>query len=119
HYRLGIAAIAAAGLIVIGAGPHAGLFVGPWWTRAICALGVGVIALLLGLMRRPGGIAWYHAFVLPLGAFACMGALVRSAALAMSRRRIRGRDHHYPREERRAHARQRNDWAREVWRSTR
>jgi hypothetical protein len=119
QYRLGIAAIAVLVLIVIGAAPHAGLFVGPWWTRAICALGVGAIALNLALMRRPGDVAWYHAFVLPLGAIACVVALVRSAALAVSRRGIRWRGHHYPLAELRAHARQRNVWAREVWRSTR
>jgi cellulose synthase/poly-beta-1,6-N-acetylglucosamine synthase-like glycosyltransferase len=119
HYRLGIAAIAALGLIVIGAAPHAGLFVGPSWTRAVCALGVCAIAGVLALMRRPGGVAWYHAFVLPLGAMACVVALVRSSALAVGRGGIRWRDHQYPLEELRAHARQRNRWAREVWRSTR
>jgi hypothetical protein len=70
-------------------------------------------------MRRPGGVAWYHALVLPLGALACLVALVRSAALAVHRRGIRWRDHHYPLDELRAHVRVRDKWTREVWRSTR
>jgi glycosyltransferase involved in cell wall biosynthesis len=119
QYRLGVVAIAAAGMIVIGAAPHAGLFVGPWWTRATCALGIGAIAGILALLRRVGGVRWYHAFVLPLGAIACVVALIRSAALAVRRRGIRWRDHHYPLDELRAHARQRNLWVQEVWRSTR
>jgi hypothetical protein len=119
RYRLGIVLIAVPGLLVIGAGAHIGLFVGPWWTRATCALGVAAIGLILALMRRPAGVAWYHALVLPLGALACIVALVRSAALAIRRGGIRWRDHHYPLAELRAHARQRNAWAREVWRSTR
>jgi hypothetical protein len=107
------------GLLIIGCAAHVGVFVGPWWTRVICALGVAAIAVTLSLMKRQGGVAWYHALVLPLGALACIVALVRSAALAVGRGGIRWRDHHYPLEELRAHARQRNAWTREVWRSTR
>jgi hypothetical protein len=119
RYRLGVVAVAVLGLMVIGAGPHAGLFIGPWWTRGVCALGVAAIALILGLMRRPGGVAWYHALILPLGALACIAALVRSAALAVYRRGIRWRGRDYPLEDLRAHARQRDAWVREVWHSTR
>jgi glycosyltransferase involved in cell wall biosynthesis len=119
HYRLSIAALAALGIAIIGIVPYAALFVGPWWTRTIAAIGIGAIALILALMRRPGGVAWYHAFVLPMGAAACIVALLRSAALAVGRRGIRWRNHHYPLDELRAHARRRNEWTREVWRSTR
>jgi hypothetical protein len=70
-------------------------------------------------MRRRGGVAWYHALVLPIGAAACIVALIRSAALAVHRRGIRWRDHHYPLDDLRAHVRRRNEWTREVWRSTR
>jgi glycosyltransferase involved in cell wall biosynthesis len=119
EYRLAIVAVAVCGLLVIGVAPYAGLFLGPWWTRLVCFFGVGSIALILALMKRPGGVAWYHAIILPLGAAACIVALVRSAALAVRRRSIRWRDHDYPLEELRAHVRRRDEWAREVWRSTR
>jgi hypothetical protein len=118
-YRLLNVVVAVVGLIVIGMVPHVGLFVGPWWSRALGAVGVGSIAAILAMMRRPGGVAWYHALVLPLPALACIVALVRSAALAVRRRGIRWRDHHYPLDELRAHARLRDQWTREVWRSTR
>jgi glycosyltransferase involved in cell wall biosynthesis len=118
-YRLAFVAIAVLGLVVIGIAPHAALFVGPWWTRAASALGIAAIALILAMMRRQGGVAWYHALVLPIGAVACIVALLRSATLAVRRRGIRWRDHDYPLDELRAHARGRDEWTREVWRSTR
>ena len=119
EYRLSIVAIAVLAIIILGMAPHVGVFVGPWWTRGVCALGVGAIALILALMQRPGRIAWYHGLLLPLGALACLVALVRSAALAVHRRGIRWRDHHYPLDELRAHVRLRDQWTREIWRSTR
>jgi hypothetical protein len=119
EYRLTIVAVAVIGLLAIGAGPHVGLLVGPWWSRAVSALGITAVALILALMRGAGGVAWYHALLLPLGALACVVALIRSAALAVHRGGIRWRDHHYPLEELRAHVRLRNQWTRAVWRSTR
>jgi glycosyltransferase involved in cell wall biosynthesis len=119
EYRLAIVAMAVLGLAIIGVAPYVGLFLGPWSTRLVCLAGVGAVALILALMNRPGGVAWYHALVLPAGAVACIAALVRSTALAVRRRGIRWRDHHYALEELRAHVRHRNEWAREVWRSTR
>jgi glycosyltransferase involved in cell wall biosynthesis len=119
QYRLPLVALGVLGLLVIGIAPHAALFVGPWWTRAISGLGIGAIALILAMMRRQGGVAWYHALFLPIGALACIVALLRSATLAVRRRGIRWRDHLYPLDELRAHVRGRNEWTREVWRSTR
>jgi hypothetical protein len=119
QYRVGNVVAAVLGMLVIGVAPHAAVFVGSWWTRAVAAAGVAAIALILALMRRPGGVAWYHALVLPIGAAACIVALCRSAVLAMRRRGIRWRDHHYSLDELRAHVRLRNQWTREVWRSTR
>jgi glycosyltransferase involved in cell wall biosynthesis len=119
EYRLSIVAVAVFAIIVLGMAPHAGVFVGPGWMRWVCALGVGAVAAILALMRRPGGVAWYHGLLLPLGALACLVALVRSAALAVHRRGIRWRDHHYPLDELRAHVQMRDQWTREVWRSTR
>jgi Glycosyl transferase family 2 len=118
-YRLSGAALAMLGLAVIGIAPHAGLLVGPWWTRVQCGLGIGAIALILALMHRQGGVAWYHALVLPFGAVASIVALARSAILAVHRRGVRWRDHDYPLDELRAHVRLRDEWTREVWRSTR
>jgi glycosyltransferase involved in cell wall biosynthesis len=119
EYRLALVAVGVIGLVVVGIAPHVALFVGPWWTRAISALGIGAIALILAMIRRQGGVAWYHALLLPIGAVACIVALLRSATLAVKHRGIRWRDHHYPLDELRAHVRGRNEWTREVWRSTR
>jgi glycosyltransferase involved in cell wall biosynthesis len=119
EYRLTNVAIAVLGLLIIGVAPYAGLFVGPWWTRVACALGIGAIAMTLALLRGQGGVSWSHALILPVGALACLVALVRSASLAVRRRGIRWRDHLYPLDELRAHVRLRNKWTREVWRSTR
>ena len=118
-YRLSIVVIAVLGLTVIGFAPYLGLFLGPWWTRSIDVAGIGSIALILAMMRRQSGVAWYHALLIPLGAAACIVALIRSAALAVRRRGIQWRDHLYPLDELRAHVRSRNAWSREVWRSTR
>ena len=118
-YRVAIVAVSVLGILLMGTAPHVGLFVGPWWTRALCALGVGSIAAVLALMGRAGGVAWYHALFLPLGALACIVALVRSATLAIRRGGVRWRDHHYPLDELRAHVRMRDQWTREIWRSTR
>lgn len=119
HYRLAIVAVMIVGFVIIGIAPHLGLFVGPWWTRSVCALGIASIALMLAALRRQGGVAWYHALILPVGAVACIAALLRSATLAVHRRGIRWRDHLYPLDELRTHVRRRDAWSREVWRSTR
>jgi hypothetical protein len=118
-FQLATVLLSVPAMFVVGLGPHLGLFFGPWWTRAICAAGLGSIALLLKRERGQSGIAWYHALTLPLGAAACAFALVRSTWLTLRRRGVRWRDHLYPLDELRAHVRRRNAWAREVWRSTR
>jgi glycosyltransferase involved in cell wall biosynthesis len=119
QYRLTRVLVAVIGLLIIGVAAHAGLFVGPVWSRIVCLLGVGAIAAILALMRRPGNVAWYHALALPIGALACIVALLRSAALAIHRGGIRWRGHHYPLGELREHVRLRDEWTKEVWRSTR
>jgi cellulose synthase/poly-beta-1,6-N-acetylglucosamine synthase-like glycosyltransferase len=118
-YRLSVVVLAVFGMATIGIAPHAGLVVGPWWARVLCGLGVSAIALILWLMRRPGGVAWYHALALPIGAVACITALIRSTVLAIRRRGIRWREQVYPLSLLREHVRRREEWAREVWRSTR
>ncbi len=118
-YRLPVAALATLAIVVLGMAPHAGVFVGPWWTRALCVVGIGSVALLLGGSEGQSGVTWRHALTLPIGAFACAIALVRSTWLTLWRGGVRWRDHHYPLAELRAHVRRRNAWASEVWRSTR
>jgi hypothetical protein len=106
-------------VLAVGMGPHAGLLVGPWWTRAICALGIGAIAGILQLIGRTGGIGWPYALFLPLGAGMCAYAMLRSTWITLRRGGVRWRDHCYRLGELKAHVRRRNAWARELWRSTR
>jgi hypothetical protein len=118
-FRLITVLLAVPAMFAVGMGPHLGLFFGPWWTRALCAAGLGSIAAILAQERGQSGIAWYHAFFLPIGTTACVLALVRSTWLTLRRRGVRWRDHFYPLHELRAHVRRRNAWTREVWLSTR
>ncbi len=57
QYRLSVVSIATAGLLSVGFGPCVGLFVGPWWTRLICLLGIAAVATILERGTRPGGPA--------------------------------------------------------------
>ena len=118
-YRLPVALFALLAIVVLGMAPHAGLFVGPWWARALCVVGIGSVALLLADPDGQSGVTWRHALTLPISAFVCAIALVRSTWLTLWRGGVRWRDHHYPLAELRAHVRMRNAWASEVWRSTR
>jgi hypothetical protein len=106
-------------VLILGAGPHLGLLVGPWWSRVVCALGIASIASIQADGRKQGGVAWYHAAILPIGAVACALALVRSTWLTLWRQGVIWRDRFYPLAELRLHVRQREAWLREVWKSTR
>lgn len=118
-FRLGWAIIAATAILVLGAGPHVGLFVGPWWARALCATGVAALALLLSLTGRFAKLHAGYALTMPISAALCAWSLVRSTWLTLRRGGIRWRNHHYALDELRAHTRRRASWSREVWRSTR
>ena len=118
-FRLAAVALGVPAILILGLGPHLGVFFGPWWSRATCAAGIGAIAISLARERRQGGIAWYHALFLPLGAAACALALIRSTWITLRQGGVRWRDHLYPLNELKEHVRRRNAWAREVWRSTR
>lgn len=107
------------GFLWVGAGPHLGLFVGPIWARVLCGLGLAAMAAMVGLTGKQNGVGWYYALTMPLSALLLSWALVRSACLAVARNGIRWRDHLYPLDALRAHARRRDAWLREVWRSTR
>jgi hypothetical protein len=106
-------------VVVMGVLPYVGLFVGPWFGRAACAAGVASVAAMLAAGRGQNGVRWYHGLFLPLGALAFALALLRSVWFTLRRRGVRWRDHDYPIAELKAHVRRRNEWAREVWRSTR
>lgn len=103
----------------LGAGPHVGLFFGPWWARVICGLGIASVAVLLHWTARPTGVSWYYALTLPAGAILCNLALARSVWLTLRQQGVRWRGHHYHLHELRSHVAQRNAWTREVWKSTR
>jgi hypothetical protein len=118
-FRLGTVAYGVVAILTMGLAPYIGLFEGPWWSRAVCGVGIGAIAGLLVATGRRSGITWYHALTLPISAVTFSWALVRSTWITLRRRGVRWRDHHYPLEELRAHVRRRNAWTREVWRSTR
>jgi len=106
-------------VVSLGILPYVALFVGPLWSRGLALFTVAVLVVCLARTRGQNGIAWYHAFVLPLGAVGCTVALLRSVWLTQNRGGVRWRDHFYPLEELRRHVRLRNAWLREVWLSTR
>ena len=98
------------------AAPHAGVLVGPWWSRLICAAGIASVGLLLhsvGPRRRVGG---HYALFLPFSASLLAVALVRSVLATVGRGGVRWRDHLYPLSELRAHVRSRDLWMRRAWR---
>ncbi|MDR3637328.1 MAG: glycosyltransferase [Isosphaeraceae bacterium] len=103
----------------LGILPYVGLVVGPWWSRGVALVAIGVLMTTLGTVRGQNGISWYHAFVLPFGAVACLIALLRSVWCTLRRGGVCWRDRFYPLEDLRAHVRRRNAWLREVWLSTR
>jgi glycosyltransferase involved in cell wall biosynthesis len=118
-FHLGKAAAGALLIAVVGLAPFLGLLVGPTWARIVCAAGVSSIAVLLGLSRRQSGIGWYYAAAFPFATIVLLIALGRSVVLTLARDGVRWRGHHYPLGELKRHARLRDAWAREVWRSTR
>jgi cellulose synthase/poly-beta-1,6-N-acetylglucosamine synthase-like glycosyltransferase len=105
-------------MIAIGIMPHIGLFVGPWWTRLLCALGIAAAARLL-TDWAPARVRWYHVLALPFGAAALLFALWRSTWLTLNRQGVSWRDSFYPLALLRSHVQSRNAWFREVWLETR
>ena len=90
NYRIVTAALFAVTIVWLCAGPHAGLLVGPWWTRAVCASGVGAIAILMAVTgRRGGGVGWPDALVVPLGGCLIAIAMLRSVAVTLGRGGVR------------------------------
>jgi hypothetical protein len=95
-------------LLAMGAAPHMGLFVGPWWTRAVCAAGVLSIAGLLSRGRH--GTRWYYGFLTPISGLLVAFALLRSTWITLRQGGIRWRDHFYPLGQLRQHIRERDQW---------
>ena len=108
----------AVALLVVGAAPHAGLFVGPWWTRALCAAGVAGTCAIVGAAGGPSGVRWYYGLSMPIGALVVAYTLLRSTWLTLRRGGVTWRNHHYPLAELRDHARRRNAWIRDLRKAT-
>jgi glycosyltransferase involved in cell wall biosynthesis len=94
--------------------PYVGLFIGPWWIRIICAIGIASVAVILAAIRRQTGIAWYYALALPIGIALYLYAFNRSMLLTLWRGGVRWRGQLYPLSELRDHVRTRNAWLRTV-----
>lgn len=116
-FRTGLVALACLTCVGLGAAPFAGLFVGPWLSRIVCAIGVASLAATLSASRRQTGIAWYYALAFPLSIVLNLVAMIRSTRLTLRHRGIRWRDRSYPLGELREHTHQRIAWLREVRRS--
>lgn len=119
NFRLAVVALAVAVLLWLGAGPHVGLLFGPWWTRALCAGGVIAIGAILQVVGRTSRITFPYAALLPLSALMVVTAILRSTWFTLRRGGVTWREHHYPLDDLKAHVRERDEWARELWRSTR
>jgi hypothetical protein len=119
RFRVVAVVLATMVIYVLGAAPFAGLFVGPIWSRVICAVGVATIAVAAGRLGVQSGVKWYHGLLLPVGAAFCMVALWRSTALTLVRGGVNWRGHLYPLDQLRDHVRRREAWMAELWRSTR
>jgi hypothetical protein len=118
EFRVVQAAAAVVALLVIGAAPHAGMFVGPWWSRAACAAGVVATCVVVEAAGRPNGVRWYYGLTMPVSAALVAYSLVRSTWLTLRRGGVRWRNHHYPLDELRAHVRQRSAWVRALRKSS-
>ena len=119
NFRVATAVAASLAMVVVGIAPYAGLLVGPWWSRAICAVGVVAICAIIDLSGRENGIRWYYGLLFPVSVALIVYTLLRSTWLTLRRRGVRWRDHLYPLDALRDHVRRRDAWIREVWRSTR
>jgi len=119
EFRLPLAALVVCVFFWIAATPHIGLFVGPWWTRAICACGILALMVILEWVGELTRLRWYYALLLPLSAVLIAFALIRSTWVTLRRGGVTWRDHHYPISLLREHVRSRNRWLRELWLSTR
>jgi glycosyltransferase involved in cell wall biosynthesis len=106
-------------ILILGVMPYVGLFVGPWWARLACGVGVASITATVGASARHSRIGWSYAALIPIAATLMLVSLIRSVALTLHQGGVNWRGHLYPLDELKAHVRSRDAWMREVWRSTR
>lgn len=118
-FRLPAALAAGLVMLVVTIAPTVGLFVGPSWTRTVCALGVLAPALSLAFVSPSTGVGPLYGLTLPLGGLVMTYTLARSVVLTLRRRGVSWRGRVYPLRDLKAHIRLRNHWLREVWYSTR
>jgi cellulose synthase/poly-beta-1,6-N-acetylglucosamine synthase-like glycosyltransferase len=118
-FRLPMAFAAAATILFTTLGPLAGLFIGPWWTRLICGLGLLAPVALIRFVSPSTAVAPWYGLTLPLAGPVMTYALARSVVLTLRRRGVSWRGRTYPLAELRSHVRLRNHWLNEVWHSTR
>ncbi len=118
-FRLPMAAAAAATILLTTLGPLVGLFIGPWWTRLVCGLGLLAPVGLIRLVCPTTGVAPWYGLTLPLAGPVMTYALARSVFLTLRRRGVSWRGRTYPLAQPESHVRLRNHWLREVWHSTR
>ena len=118
-FRIDKVIVVMVAMVVIGVLPYVGLFIGPLWTRTLCALGVGSIVVMMAASARQSRVSWLYAALVPLAMLTVGIALVRSVVLTLARDGVRWRGHHYPLRELKAHIRRRDAWTNEIWRSTR
>jgi glycosyltransferase involved in cell wall biosynthesis len=119
NYRVGLVLPAAFFMLWLCIGPTLGLFVGPWWSRLVCGLGVAAIVCLTALARSSSSVRAWHGLTLPFGGLAIVFALLRSVAIALARGGITWRGRLYPLQALRNHVKLRDHWLHEVWHSTR
>ena len=76
--------------------PVAGLFLGPWWTRAIC--GGSILVMVLSGAMTPTARGWrrINGLFMPLGGLVFCWTLLRSAAITLARGGVEWRGTHYP-----------------------
>jgi glycosyltransferase involved in cell wall biosynthesis len=119
NYRVGLVLPAALVMLGLCIGPTLGLFVGPWWSRVFCGLGVAATVVLTGISRSSSSVRAWHGLTLPIGGLAIVYALLRSVAIAQARGGITWRGRLYPLQDLRNHVKLRDHWMHEVWHSTR
>jgi hypothetical protein len=118
-FRPGVVAFACLAVVGMNVLPFVGLFVGPGWSRAACAVGVATICAMVGASGGSSGIRFYYGLLLPVAAVLMLWTILRSTYRTLARGGVRWREHLYPLAELRQHVRLRRRWLREVWLSTR
>ena len=101
------------------AAPHAGLLIGPWWSRSLCAAGIAAIGVMLHSVGPRRQVGAHYALFLPLSAVLLDVAMLRSILATLRRGGVRWRDHLYPLDLLRRHVRERDRWMKDAWRRSR